>query len=137
VRRFGPRRLALAAGGLVVVVVIVVIAVVASQGGSSDSNAAVCNKVGQLLDQQLSGITSQVSSNPKKAASLLRQYASSFRQAAQSASSDPTLQRDLTAFAEDASNASADLTGSNVSKLIGTDLPKMEHDESALSKDCG
>ena len=111
---------------------------VASNGaGSSNNTAAVCNQVGSLLSQQLSGITNQASSSPSKAANLLRQYATSFRHAAQSATSDPTLQRDLGDFANDASTAATDLSDNNFEKLANTDLPKMTSDESALNKDCG
>jgi hypothetical protein len=117
--------------------VIIVIVVVATNGGSSISDRLICNRVGNQLNQALPSMSSQVASNPQKAASLLAQYSTSFRQAAQSAGDFPTLQAALNQAATDMGNASTDLAHDNVTKLINTDLPRLNHDASTLSKLCG
>jgi hypothetical protein len=126
-----------AVGGGLALVVIIVIVIVATSTGKSVSDTLICNRVGSQLNQALPAMSSQVASNPQKAAKLLNQYAGSFRQAAQSASAFPTLQAALNQAATDMANASTDLADGNVSKLINTDLPRLNHDATALNKICG
>jgi hypothetical protein len=97
----------------------------------------VCNRVGQQLNQQLSSIPSQVSSDPGKAVSLLQGAANSFRQAAQEASSYPQLQQDLNAAANHTAATATDISQGNFSKVTNTDVPNLNKDNSALNKDCG
>lgn len=150
-QRSGGRKLLYGGLAVVAVVVIVVVAVVLSRSGNSSSgggnknggngpssNAAACAQVGQQIDSQLSGIASQASTDPSKAASLLQQASTSFHQAAQSvSSSDPQLSTALTNFADDAGNAATDINDGNTNKLLDTDLPKMESDENTINSLCG
>jgi hypothetical protein len=140
----------LIAGGAAVVVVGVVIGLVVALGGGSGSKPTAqtsksasslsqseqCTKDVSPLAQQMENISSELSSNPTNAVTLVNQEANLLNQAAANASNDPPLQTDLSNLATDMSNLGSDVTNQDEAGAQA-DLTKLDTDADALEQLCG